>query len=585
MGNARSKASNKGKQTNKLALIGGIVVALLFVCCIILTVIVDTGVTDRSKIVMSTDNYKVNGSMLKYFYNTQLNSFYSSYGSYASYMGLDFSKSLKDQLCSMTEDANDTWYDYFMDITTSQLEQYLVYCEAAKEAGVKLEDEDIENIDEAIASIETTANSSGYSLAGYITMAYGSGVKEKDVRECLELVQLYAKYGEIKYDGFKDSATDDDVNKQVEDYITKYLVADYLSFTWTATNKELKEADYETTEAYEAAKKEADDKYEKLKAKYDGYAETLKAKTTYEEFKEALEKIIYDEEYESLKDSDYTEKLEEYKDEHKDATDAEAEEAVLKEIEEEAKEAVEDAMESALTEAGSYNITSDLGKWIFGTEVKDKVQDEDDEDEDKSDDSSKDEEPVAAAKEGEIFTNATSKEDEEESGKYTITVAYLIKAAGRDETPTKNVGHILFDADDDDEDEMKAAKEEAEKILNEYLAGDKTKDAFEKLGEKYTADSSVFYDGVKEGDMEDSFNDWLFSLGDYDGVVRNVGDTGLVETSYGWHIMYYNGDGHAYWYESAKADFISSEMEDWYEAKTEQFKVTVNEKAIEKVSL
>lgn len=585
MGNARSKASNKGKQTNKLALIGGIVVALLFVCCIILTVIVDTGVTDRSKIVMSTDNYKVNGSMLKYFYNTQLNSFYSSYGSYASYMGLDFSKSLKDQLCSMTEDANDTWYDYFMDITTSQLEQYLVYCEAAKEAGVKLEDEDIENIDEAIASIETTANSSGYSLAGYITMAYGSGVKEKDVRECLELVQLYAKYGEIKYDGFKDSATDDDVNKQVEDYITKYLVADYLSFTWTATNKELKEADYETTEAYEAAKKEADDKYEKLKAKYDGYAETLKAKTTYEEFKEALEKIIYDEEYESLKDSDYTEKLEEYKDEHKDATDAEAEEAVLKEIEEEAKEAVEDAMESALTKAGSYNITSDLGKWIFGTEVKDKVQDEDDEDEDKSDDSSKDEEPVAAAKEGEIFTNATSKEDEEESGKYTVTVAYLIKAAGRDETPTKNVGHILFDADDDDEDEMKAAKEEAEKILNEYLAGDKTKDAFEKLGEKYTADSSVFYDGVKEGDMEDSFNDWLFSLGDYDGVVRNVGDTGLVETSYGWHIMYYNGDGHAYWYESAKADFISSEMEDWYEAKTEQFKVTVNEKAIEKVSL
>lgn len=585
MGNARSKASNKGKQTNKLALIGGIVVALLFVCCIILTVIVDTGVTDRSKIVMSTDNYKVNGSMLKYFYNTQLNSFYSSYGSYASDMELDFSKSLKDQLCSMTEDANDTWYDYFMDITTSQLEQYLVYCEAAKEAGVKLEDEDIENIDEAIASIETTANSSGYSLAGYITMAYGSGVKEKDVRECLELVQLYAKYGEIKYDGFKDSATDDDVNKQVEDYITKYLVADYLSFTWTATNKELKEADYETTEAYEAAKKEADDKYEKLKAKYDGYAETLKAKTTYEEFKEALEKIIYDEEYESLKDSDYTEKLEEYKDEHKDATDAEAEEAVLKEIEEEAKEAVEDAMESALTKAGSYNITSDLGKWIFGTEVKDKVQDEDDEDEDKSDDSSKDEEPVAAAKEGEIFTNATSKEDEEESGKYTVTVAYLIKAAGRDETPTKNVGHILFDADDDDEDEMKAAKEEAEKILNEYLAGDKTKDAFEKLGEKYTADSSVFYDGVKEGDMEDSFNDWLFSLGDYDGVVRNVGDTGLVETSYGWHIMYYNGDGHAYWYESAKADFISSEMEDWYEAKTEQFKVTVNEKAIEKVSL
>lgn len=584
MGNAKSKASNKGKQTNKLAVIGGIVVALLFVCCIILTVIVDTGITDRSKIVMSTNNYKVNGSMLKYFYNTQVNTFYSTYSSMASYLGLDFSKSLKDQLCSMTEDANDTWYDYFMDITTSQLEQYLVYCEAAKAAGVKLEDSDIEEIDKALEAIETSANSSGYSLAGYITAAYGNGVKEKDVRDSLELIQLYAKFAEIKYDEFKDSATDDDVDKQVKDYITNYLVADYMSFTWTATNKELKEADYETTEEYEAAKKEAEEKYEALKAKYDGYAETLKATETYDAFKEALEKIIYDEEYAELKDSEYEEKLEEYKDANKDATDAEAEEAVLKEIEEEAQKAVEKAMESALTESGAYNITSDLGKWIFGTEVKNAAED-DDEDEDEDDKDEEDEEPVPAAKEGDIFTNATNAEDEKTSGKYTVTVAYLVKASGLDETPTKNVGHILFEADDDDEDEMSEAKKEAQKILDEYLAGELTKDAFEKLGEEYTADSSVFYDGVKEGVMEDNFNDWLFSLGEYEGIERKIGDTGLVETSYGWHIMYYNGDGHEYWYESAKADFIESEMEDWFEAKSDEFKVTVNDKAISKVTI
>lgn len=585
MGNAKSKASNKGKQTNKLAVVGGVVVALLFVCCIILSVIVDTGVTDRSKIVMSTNNYKVNGSMLKYFYNAQVNTFYNQYYSIASYLGLDFSKSFKDQLCSMTEDANDTWFDYFMDITTSEIEQYLVYCEAANAAGIKLEDDDIETIEKAIDAIETSANSNGYSLSGYITAAYGSGVKEKDVRNCLELIQLYAKYAEIKYDEIKDSVTDDDVDKQVKDYITNYLVADYMSFTWTATNKELKEADYETTEEYEAAKKEAEEKYEALKAKYDGYAETLKATETYDAFKEALEKIIHDEEYETLKESEYTKRLEEYKDENKDATDAEAEEAVLKEIEEDVKETVETAMEKALTEGGAYNITSDLGKWIFGTEVKNVADDDDESDEDEDDKDEEDEEPVPAAKEGDIFTNATSEEDEEESGKYTVTVAYLVKASALDESPTKNVGHILFEADDDDEDEMSEAKKEAQKILDEYLAGELTKDAFEKLGEEYTADSSVFYEGVKEGTMEDNFNDWLFSLGDYEGVERKIGDTGLVETSYGWHIMYYNGDGHEYWYECAKSDFISAEMEDWFEAKSEEFKVTVNDKAISNITL
>lgn len=597
MGNAKSKASNKGKQTNKLAVIGGAVVALLFVCCIILSVIVDTGITDRSKIVMSTNNYKVNGSMLKYFYNAQVNTFYNNYYSYVSYLGLDFSKSLKDQLCSMTEDKTDTWYDYFMDLTTSELEQYLVYCEAAKAEGVKLDDDDIKDIEKAIDAIETSANSNGYSLSGYITAAYGSGVKEKDVRDCLELIQLYAKYAEIRYDEIKDGVTDADVDKQVKDYITKYLVADYLSFSWTATNKEIKEADYKTKEEYEAAKKTAQEKYDALKAKYDGYAETLKKTETYDDFKKALEKIIYDEQYETLKESEYKKRLEEYKDKNKDATDKEAEEAVIKKMEEDVKKSVETAMEKALTESGTYNITSDLGKWIFGTEVKDAVQNEDEKDEDKKEDDDKeedkkDEEPVPAAKEGEIFTNATNKEDEEKSGKYTVTVAYLVKAAALDESPTKNVGHILVSTNlsstataEQKKEASEEAKKEAQKILDEYLAGELTKDAFEKLGEKYTDDSGVFYEGVKEGVMIDNFNNWLFSLEDYKDVVRKVGDTGLVETDYGWHVMYYDGDGHEYWYECAKADFVSDELEDWFEAKSKEFKVNVNEKAISNVTL
>ena len=70
-------------------------------------------------------------------------------------------------------------------------------------------------------------------------------------------------------------------------------------------------------------------------------------------------------------------------------------------------------------------------------------------------------------------------------------------------------------------------------------------------------DSNVFYDDVNKGDMVEEFEDWLFEA-------TTEGSIGMVETSYGWHIMWYGGETEAAWIYSAHAGAASEKVSDWY---------------------
>ena len=97
----------------------------------------------------------------------------------------------------------------------------------------------------------------------------------------------------------------------------------------------------------------------------------------------------------------------------------------------------------------------------------------------------------------------------------------------------------MADADDpatEDVDESKvptqealdAAKAEAEDILAQWEASDKTAESFGALAEEYSDDpgsntNGGLYEQVAPGVMFEGFNDWIFADG------RAIGDTGLVE--------------------------------------------------------
>ena len=168
----------------------------------------------------------------------------------------------------------------------------------------------------------------------------------------------------------------------------------------------------------------------------------------------------------------------------------------------------------------------------------------------------------------------------------TYTVVFVTAPAKKDTTVTKNVAHILISAttagyDDDDTAQSKKAsakaKAEADKLLAEYKNGEQTLDSFKKLGEEHTEDGNVVYENVNKGDMVTAFNDWIFD------EARKEGDTDIVETEYGWHIMYFIGNGEEAWRADAVDGVVSDKLEDWYDEKAEAYHVAFNESAVARV--
>ncbi len=89
--------------------------------------------------------------------------------------------------------------------------------------------------------------------------------------------------------------------------------------------------------------------------------------------------------------------------------------------------------------------------------------------------------------------------------------------------------------------EWEACQDKAQKLLDEWLAGDATEDSFAELAEEHSTDpgsntNGGLYDGLnKNTNFVTEFKDWYLAEG------RKAGDYGLVKTDYGYHIMYFSG--------------------------------------------
>lgn len=145
-----------------------------------------------------------------------------------------------------------------------------------------------------------------------------------------------------------------------------------------------------------------------------------------------------------------------------------------------------------------------------------------------------------------------------------------------------NVRHILIQPEEselssDDEGyeadvEAKdaAAKQKAEDLLAQWQAGEATEESFAELAKENTADSNGaqggLYENVTRGTMVTEFNDWCFD------PARKAGDTGIVKTTYGYHIMYFVGTASETFWELQVTNALKSEdMSTWSEEKTEGY--------------
>ena len=100
-----------------------------------------------------------------------------------------------------------------------------------------------------------------------------------------------------------------------------------------------------------------------------------------------------------------------------------------------------------------------------------------------------------------------------------------------------------------------AAKTQAQELLDTFLAGDRTEEEFAALANEHSADpgsnqNGGLYEGVTEGEMVAAFNDWCFD------PERQVGDTGIVKTNYGYHVMYFSGST-LLWKQYVRSDYVT----------------------------
>lgn len=130
------------------------------------------------------------------------------------------------------------------------------------------------------------------------------------------------------------------------------------------------------------------------------------------------------------------------------------------------------------------------------------------------------------------------------------------------------------------DEEWAACKAEAQAILDEFLAGDKTEESFAALATEKTQDGGSqatggLYENMYKGQMVAPFENWCFD------DARVYGDTGLVQTDYGYHVMYYVSSSPA-WVTYAENDYITQQSNAFLAELAEKYPLEV---AYDKISL
>ncbi|MDE6862895.1 MAG: peptidylprolyl isomerase [Eubacterium sp.] len=167
---------------------------------------------------------------------------------------------------------------------------------------------------------------------------------------------------------------------------------------------------------------------------------------------------------------------------------------------------------------------------------------------------------------------------------HSTSIVYVITPAAITNTEAVNVRHILIAPETTDDaavtdatdEQWKAAYSKAEEILNNWKSGDATEDSFAELAKENTTDTGSqdnggLYENVIPGQMVNPFSAWCFEAG------RKAGDTAIVRTAYGYHIMYYVGTtGEKVWEYNAKQALASADGASQSEKLEEEYTLKVN---------
>ena len=125
------------------------------------------------------------------------------------------------------------------------------------------------------------------------------------------------------------------------------------------------------------------------------------------------------------------------------------------------------------------------------------------------------------------------------------------------------------------------AKAKAEALLEQWKSGEATEDSFAALAMEESTDGSKYVGGlytrVSQGDMVQAFNDWCFD------PARQSGDTGVVETQYGYHVMYFVGTNAPAWQVAVAKTLENEAYGEWVDGLSAESTITRGESGLKYV--
>lgn len=484
-------------------------IVLALCLCIVVTTVLSNPVKNvlyKNHTAITVGDHELNSVQLNYFFVDTINNYLNELGNIASYV-IDTTKPLNKQV--VDEETGETWADSFLKTAESTLKRTYALYDIAMEKGFKLEEDDEKAIDTQVTNMEFYAMYYGYGdVEAYLQGVYGNGADVESYKEYqrVNLIadRYYAEYADT-LDYTDEQIREYEAGKDGEGEDAKDRFHNFSSVTYSY---------YYLPYTKWAPEKDSDGK---------------KIEYTADQLKEAREKA------KAAADSLAAGKFE----------DLDAFDKAIGELEinkdEKTKPTATRYDDQLVTQVNN----ADFRDWLIGKGLK----------------------------EGDltVIENATGEGDKKEVKGY-----YVVRFGSIDENRfnLKDVRHILIQFEGGKynsttgqttftDAEKKAALEKAEKLYNEWKNGEATEESFAALVEKNSADTGSIEDGglyenVYPGQMVEKFEDFCYAED------RKPGDHGIVESTYGYHIMFFVGDSDVTYRDfMIKAELRADELEQW----------------------
>ncbi|MBR2591198.1 MAG: peptidylprolyl isomerase [Clostridia bacterium] len=154
-----------------------------------------------------------------------------------------------------------------------------------------------------------------------------------------------------------------------------------------------------------------------------------------------------------------------------------------------------------------------------------------------------------------------------QSNAYQFDITRILEPAQTIQTVA--VRHILVQPNSTQDDAAwDKAKAEIDSVYEEYKK-DPSEENFSKLAKKYTSDpgskdTGGLYESIMPGQMVQTFNDWCFD------TTRKAGDTGIVKTEYGYHLMYFVRNGGEFWKTQVPKDMAKDFLDEKIQSRIDE---------------